>query len=110
MISLFAEKDNQDATQVIYEQLQPLQLPEGITLSIDNTDGAKSAVYFRNGQPAKCLPNSEGVIRNLMAVGLSPVRAELFHIPLGRLQTQQHCQKSVYSTKKEQFCQNSTKD
>lgn len=51
MISLFTEKDNKAATLVLYEQLQSLGLPKGVTLSINNTKGAKSMVYTRNGEP-----------------------------------------------------------
>jgi len=80
MISLFTEKDNKAATLALYEQLQSLGLPKGVTLSINNTEGAKSVVYTRNGEPvnfslANCYTMEE-VVQEL--VGLLLVKDKAF--------------------------------
>ena len=46
MISLFAEKENEQATLALYEILESIELPDNVGISINNTRDAK-AVYSR---------------------------------------------------------------
>ena len=52
MISLFAEKENEQATLALYKILEGIGLPENVSIAINNTRDAESGVDARRRRGA----------------------------------------------------------
>lgn len=50
MVSLFAEKSNEQVTLELYKTIQNLGLPKDVNISINNTLDAKSGLLFKDGK------------------------------------------------------------
>ena len=50
MVSLFAEKSNEQATLELYKTIQSLGLAKNVDISINNTLDAKSGLLFEDGK------------------------------------------------------------
>ena len=72
MISLFAEKDNEQATLALYEILESIGLPDNVSIAINNTLDAESGVLREDGKVvdislANCY-TLEDVVRELVGL------------------------------------------
>lgn len=72
MISLFAEKDNEQATLALYEILEGIGLPDNVSIAINNTRDAESGVLREDGKVvdislANCY-TMEDVVRELVGL------------------------------------------
>ena len=72
MISLFAEKDNEQATLALYEILEGIGLPDNVSIAINNTLDAESGVLREDGKVvdislANCY-TLEDVVRELVGL------------------------------------------
>lgn len=72
MISLFTDPQSDEATMQLYAILDSLGLPEDITLTINNLEGAKSGLLRQEGRVvdislANCY-TLEDVIRELVGL------------------------------------------
>ena len=72
MISLFAEKDNEQATLELYEILESIGLPDNVSIAINNTLDAESGVLREDGKVvdislANCY-TLEDVVRELVGL------------------------------------------
>ncbi|MCB9304333.1 MAG: hypothetical protein H6566_27165 [Lewinellaceae bacterium] len=70
MISVFVNKETDDATMAFYEILKNLELPEHIGISINNTKEAQSGILRKEGKVvdislANCY-SLEDVVRELV--------------------------------------------
>ena len=50
MISLFVEKENEQATLALYRTLEAIELPKDIGVTINNMRGARSGVLREDGK------------------------------------------------------------
>ena len=72
MISLFAEKENEQATLALYRILESIELPEDVGITINNMRDAKSGVLLEDGRAvdislANCY-TLEDVVRELVGL------------------------------------------
>ncbi|MCO6491895.1 MAG: hypothetical protein J5I98_25995 [Phaeodactylibacter sp.] len=72
MISLFVEKENEQATLELYEILEGIGLPDNVSIAINNTRDAESGILRENGKVvdislANCY-TLEDVVRELVGL------------------------------------------
>lgn len=70
MISLFAEKENEQATLALYKTLKDINLPDNLGIAINNIKGAESGILREDGKVvdislANCY-TLEDVVRELV--------------------------------------------
>ncbi len=80
MISLFAQKNNEQATLALYETLQDIDFPEDVGIAINNIEGGKSGILRKNGKVvdislANCY-TLEDVVRELIGLIAREEKAE----------------------------------
>lgn len=72
MVSIFVEKENEQATLALYKTLEKIDLPAEINLTINNMEAAESGILRKEGNVvdislANCY-NLEDVVRELVSL------------------------------------------